>query len=54
MESRKEKLLRLWKARQEADGHDVSGVTTLEQAEHFYDKKSEAQKKPKKKKANEV
>lgn len=45
MESIKEKRLRLWKARQEAEGHDVSGVTTLEQAEHFFDKK-EAPKLP--------
>ena len=54
METQKEKRLRLWKARQEAEGHDVSGVTTLEQAEHFYDKKdapdvSEVQEEPKKK-----
>ena len=41
MESIKEKRLRLWKARQEAEGHDVSGVTTLEEAEHFFDKKDE-------------
>ena len=41
MESIKDKRLRLWKARQEAEGHDVSGVTTLEQAEHFFDKKEE-------------
>lgn len=45
MESQKDKLLRLWKARQEAEGHDVSGVTTLEQAKHFFDKK-EAPKLP--------
>lgn len=45
MENIKEKRLRLWKARQAAEGHDVSGVTTLEQAEHFYDKK-EAPKPP--------
>lgn len=38
-EDQKAKRLRLWKARQEAEGHDVSGVTTLEQAEHFFDKK---------------
>ena len=43
MESIKDKRLRLWKARQEAEGHDVSGVTTLEQAEHFFDKKEEPQ-----------
>lgn len=42
MESQKEKRLRLWKARQEAEGHDVSSVTTLEQAEHFFDKKEPA------------
>ncbi len=41
MENRSEKLLRLWKARQEAEGHDVSGVKTLEEAEHFFDKKPE-------------
>ena len=41
MESHKDKLLRLWKARQAAEGHDVSGVTTLEQANHFFDKKEE-------------
>ena len=39
METQKEKRLRLWKARQEAEGHDVSGVTTLEQAAHFFDNK---------------
>ncbi len=39
METQKEKRLRLWKARQEAAGYDVSGVTTLEQAAHFFDKK---------------
>lgn len=38
-EDQKAKRLRLWKARQEAEGHDVSGVTTLEQAAHFFDKK---------------
>lgn len=43
MESQKDKRLRLWKARQEAEGHDVSGVTTLEQAEHFSDKKEAPQ-----------
>lgn len=43
MENIKEKRLRLWKARQEAEGHDVSGVTTLEQAAHFFDKKEETQ-----------
>lgn len=42
METRKEKQLRLWKARQEAEGHDVSGVTTLEEAKHFFDKKEES------------
>ena len=43
MESQKDKRLRLWKARQEAEGYDVSGVTTLEQAEHFFDKKEAPQ-----------
>lgn len=56
MESIKDKRLRLWKARQEAEGHDVSGVTTLEEAEHFFDKKEapklpEVPEKPKKPKA---
>lgn len=46
MESKKEKRLRLWKARQEAEGYDVSGVTTLEQAEHFFDKKDEPAAEP--------
>lgn len=41
MESHKDKLLRLWKARQAAEGHDVSGVTTLEEANHFFDKKED-------------
>ena len=49
METQKEKRLRLWKARQEAEGHDVSGVTTLEQADHFFEKKDEEQEEPKKK-----
>lgn len=38
-EPRESKLLRLWKIRQEKEGHDVSGVTTLEEAKHFFDKK---------------
>ena len=46
-ESNQERKLRLWKARQEAEGHDVSGVTTLEQAAHFFDKKQP--KKPEQK-----
>lgn len=37
----KDKLLKLWKIRQEAEGYDVSGVNTLEEAEHFFDKKPE-------------
>lgn len=51
METQKEKRLRLWKARQEAEGHNVSGVTTLEQAAHFFDNKDtpEAPEEPKKK-----
>lgn len=36
-ESRKDYLLRLWKIRQEAEGYDVSGVKTLEEAEHYFD-----------------
>ena len=47
MMTQKEKRLKLWKARQAAEGYDVSGVTTLEQAEHFFDKKEpEAPKDP--------
>lgn len=38
MKNRNERLLKLWKARQEAEGYDVSGVKTLEEAEHFFDK----------------
>ena len=38
-EPRESKLLRLWKIRQEKEGYDVSGVTTLEEAKHFFDKK---------------
>lgn len=41
MNSREEYLLKLWKARQEKEGHDVSGVTTLEEAKHFFDVKPE-------------
>lgn len=37
-ESRESKLLRQWKIRQEAEGHDVSGVTTLKEAEEFFKK----------------
>lgn len=48
-ESHNERLLRLWKARQEAEGHDVSGVTTLKEAEHFFNKKPKRRSnKPKK------
>lgn len=47
MMTQREKRLKLWKARQTAEGYDVSGVTTLEQAEHFFDKKEpEAPKDP--------
>ena len=59
-EDQKAKRLRLWKTRQEADGYDVSGVTTLEQAEHFFDKKDtpaeapEAQEEPKDQKGRET
>ena len=41
METIRERRLRLWKARQTAEGHDVSGVKTLEEAEHFFDKKAQ-------------
>ena len=40
MKEKKEKLLRLWKIRQEQEGYDVSKVTTLEEAKHFFDKKT--------------
>lgn len=33
-----ERLLKLWKIRQIQEGHDVSNVHTLEEAEHFFDK----------------
>lgn len=46
-EDQKAKRLRLWKARQEAEGYDVSGVTTLEEAEHFFDKKDTPPEAPK-------
>ena len=39
MKEKEERLLRLWKIRQEQEGVDVSGVRTLEEAKHFYDKK---------------
>lgn len=42
MKEKKERLLRLWKIRQEQEGYDVSGVKTLEEAEHFFDKKEES------------
>ena len=50
-EKREEKLLRLWKIRQEREGVDVSKVTTLAEAEEFYSKKNEEKKKKKKKPA---
>jgi|GEM_PF-3090473 len=37
-ESMKAKQLRLWKIRQIEKGHDVSNVSTLKEAEHFFDK----------------
>lgn len=40
MKEKKERLLRLWKIRQEQEGYDISGVKTLEEAEHFFDKKT--------------
>lgn len=41
----KERRLRLWKARQEAEGYDVSKVHTLEDAEKYFDKKRKSRKK---------
>ena len=38
-EKREERLLRLWKIRQEREGKDVSGVSTLDEAKTFYKKK---------------
>lgn len=38
MSNREERLLTLWKARQIAEGKDVSKVKTLKQAEAFYKK----------------
>ena len=52
MKEKEERLLRLWKIRQEQEGVDVSGVRTLEEAKHFYDKKptkKATSKKPTKK-----
>jgi len=49
MSNHEEKLLKLWKARQEAEGKDVSNVKTLKEAEAFYKKKptkAAATKKP--------
>lgn len=43
-----ERRLRAWKIRQEAEGYDVSGVNTLEDAEKFFDNlKKKAPKAPK-------
>ena len=56
-QSRNEWLLKLWKMRQEAEGIDVSGVSTLEEAEHFFDKKNtkkNASKKNSKKEVEEI
>lgn len=39
-ENKKARRLRLWKIRQAIEGHDVSKVNTLEEAEHFFDKPS--------------
>lgn len=38
MKEQEERLLKLWKIRQEKEGVDVSDVKTLEEAKHFYDK----------------
>lgn len=42
MKKHEQRQLKLWKARQEAEGHDVSGVNTLEEARHFFDQKTPA------------
>lgn len=55
---REERLLKLWKDRQTQRGIDVSGVKTLYEAEHFFDKedikevKKEVKKKASTKKAS--
>lgn len=45
-EKREDKLLRLWKNRQEAEGYDVSKVKTLKQAEKFFDKPQKKTEEP--------
>lgn len=49
MKKKDERMLKLWKARQEAEGHDVSAVKTLKDAEQFFAKKKRkaSPKKPK-------
>ena len=42
MKKHEQRQLKLWKARQEAEGHDVSGVNTLEEAKLFFDQKAPA------------
>ena len=54
MENIMQRRLRLWKARQEAEGYDVSKVTTLEEAEHFFDKKPKKKTKKNKESAAET
>jgi hypothetical protein len=55
---KEERLLKLWKDRQTRRGIDVSGVKTLYEAEHFFDKedikevKKEVKKKASTKKAS--
>ena len=41
MNLKEERLLRLWKIRQEREGVDVSKVKTLAQAKKFYAKKAQ-------------
>lgn len=43
-QKREDRLLRQWKIRQEAEGHDVSEVKTLEDAENFFKKKAKDDK----------
>lgn len=60
MGKKEERLLRLWKLRQQKEGHDVSGVNSLEEAKHFFDKPAggtknqpQGEKKPRKAKKGE-
>jgi hypothetical protein len=57
MKLKEERLLRLWKIRQEREGVDVSKVKTLAQAKKFYAKKAQkeaAKAEAEKRKENEA